>query len=253
MRFDPAREVRLLLAAAQFLTRLPLPVVRYEPRWLPLSARYFPLVGGLVGLLAGLVLLVASQLWPAPIPAILAVAAAILLTGALHEDGLADTADSLGGSTPEKRLSIMKDSRIGSFGALALVLCVLLRVATLSAMPALAALPALVAAHAGGRLAAVLLMAVAPYAGDREASRIAHAPERPRGAGLVIATAFGLLPLLAVPRASLGLACILAAGMTVIVAIRICRGLGGYTGDVLGAVVIVFETMFLLGAARLLP
>src|SRR4051812_10900551 len=132
---DAGREVGRLLAAIQFMTRLPLPAIAFEPDWLARSAKYFPLVGILVGLISGAVLLVAAHLWPQPIPAILAVAAALVLTGALHEDGLVDTADSLGATTRERRLAIMKDSSIGAYGALALVVCLGLRVAALSALP----------------------------------------------------------------------------------------------------------------------
>lgn len=252
MRFDPGREARLCLAAAQFLTRLPLPATPYDPGWLPRAAKYFPLAGGLVGLVSGLVLVAASHLWPMPIPALLAIGAAILVTGALHEDGLADTADSFGAFTREKRLAIMKDSRIGTFGVLALALGLALRAAALWTMPAWTGLAALVAAGAGGRLAAVLLMAAAPYAGDRSASRIAHAPARPRGSEIGVALVLGLAPLALLPPGRVGLALGLGAAAALLLAVRVCRGLGGYTGDVLGAVVVVFETAFLLGAARVL-
>ena len=252
MRFDPAGEARLLVMAIQFLTRIPVPTVLYRPDWLPRSAKYFPVVGALVGVLAVVVLGVARHVWMAPIPEILAVASAILITGALHEDGLADTADSLGGTTREKRLAIMKDSRIGTFGVLALVISVGLRVAALCALPPLAAAAALIAAPAGGRLAAVLLMAAAPYAGDLAASRIQHAPDRPRRAELILAGLFGLMPLALLSGHRASVALCLGAAAALVVAIRLGRPLGGYTGDVLGAVVIVFETGFMLGAARVL-
>jgi adenosylcobinamide-GDP ribazoletransferase len=195
VRFDPAGEARLLVMAVQFLTRLPVPAMLYRPDWLPRSAKYFPLVGALVGFIAVIVLGLGRHIWLAPLPEILAVASAILVTGALHEDGLADTADSLGGTTREKRLAIMKDSRIGTFGVLALVISFGLRVTALCTMPPLAGAAALIAAPAAGRLAAVLLMAAAPYAGDPAASRIQHAPDRPRRGELILASLFGLLPL----------------------------------------------------------
>src|SRR6185436_98368 len=101
------------------------------------------------------------------VPALLAVTAGVLLTGAFHEDGLADSADSLGGQTPEKRLAIMQDSRIGSYGTLALIASFGLRVAALAALPPWLAAATLVAAHAGGRCAGVLLINTVPYVADR--------------------------------------------------------------------------------------
>lgn len=249
MPSDPGRETQLLLAAAQFLTRLPIAPARHDPDWLPRGAKYFPLVGAAVGCLAGAVLLGADRLWPAPLPAILAVVAALLVTGAIHEDGLADCADSLGGGSREARLAIMKDPRLGAFGALAIGACLALQAAALAVQPPAAAAASLVAAHAGGRLAAVLLMAAQPYGGDLRASRIEHRPDRPRAGEAALAAAFGLAPLLLLPpgRAALGVA--LGAAAAAFVAWRLCRVLGGHTGDVLGAAAVTFQTAFLLGAA----
>lgn len=248
MRFDPAHEGRLAIAATQFLTRLPVPAVGFEPDWLPRSAKFFPLIGIAVGLVAAATLLLASRVWPDPIPAILAVAAALILTGALHEDGLADSADGLGGATREARLAIMKDSRLGTYGVLALVLVLALRVAALTVMPVWIAAVTLIAAHAASRLAAVAVMGRTSYAGDRGAAKIVHAPAGPRPGEVALAVLIGLAPLLALPAGRAVAAALLAAGVGIVVAVRLCRGLGGYTGDVLGAVVASVETAFLLGA-----
>lgn len=249
MRSEIAREARRLVAATQFLTRLPVPGIVYEPDWLPRSARYFPLVGIGIGLAASFVLAGAATLWPDPIPALLAVAAAILATGALHEDGLADTADGFGGATVERRLAIMKDSGLGAYGALALGLVLALKVAALAAMPIWLAAAALVAAHAGGRLMPVILMKRLPYAGDPARSRVTHDGGRPDGLDLAVASATAFVPLLWLPpdRALTGLALGLAASG--LVAWRACRALGGFTGDVLGAAVALFETGLLVGVA----
>lgn len=249
MRSEIAREGRRLVAATQFLTRLPVPAIGYEPDWLPRSARYFPLVGIAVGLMAACMLAGAATLWPEPVPALLAVAAAILVTGALHEDGLADTADGFGGGTAERRLAIMKDSGLGAYGALALGLVLALRVAALAAMPLWLAAAALVAAHAGGRLMPVILMARLPYAGDPAKARVTHEAGRPGGLDLAVASATAFVSLLWLPpdRALTGLVLGLAASGLVVW--RACRPLGGFTGDVLGAAVALFETGFLLGAA----
>jgi adenosylcobinamide-GDP ribazoletransferase len=247
--FDLWREARLLAAAAQFLTRLPVPSVVFEPDWLPRSAKYFPLVGLAVGCLAAAMLWAAGQIWPQPIPAILAVAATILLTGALHEDGLADAADSLGGRTRERRLAIMKDSGIGVFGALALALALLLRVAALATMPLGLAAAALVAAGAGGRWMPVAVMASTRYAGDTAASRVIRPDGGPRAreAAIALIPAAAVMLLLAPGQAFAGL--LLGGGLAGIVTWRLCRALAGHTGDVLGAGIVLFEVGFLLGVA----
>ena len=250
MRFDPRREAQLLLAAAEFLTRLPVAPTGHDPDWLPRAAKYFPLVGIGVGGLAAAVLVAAHHLWPAPLPELLAIAATLVLTGALHEDGLADSADSLGGWTREKRLAIMKDPRLGSFGALGLGLCLALQAGSLAALlPGATAAAALVASHAGGRLAAALLMAAQPYGGELRASRIEHRAERPRAGEIAVAAAFGLSPLLLLPPDRAGIGLLLGTAAAALVAWRLCRVLGGYTGDVLGAAVVTYQAAFLLGVA----
>ena len=125
------QEGRLLLCAVQFLTRIPTPELRgFRSEWIQQSARYYSLVGQIVGSIAALTLLGATHIWGAAIGALLAVGAGIALTGGFHEDGLADTADGLGGGmTRARRLEIMKDSRLGTYGALALMLTLALRVA----------------------------------------------------------------------------------------------------------------------------
>lgn len=249
MRPDPGREAQLLLAALQFMTRLPVRPRTYDPDWLPRAAKYFPLVGLLVGAIAAVLLLAADRLWPAPLPQLLAIGGALLVTGAIHEDGLADAADSLGAATREKRLAIMKDSRLGTFGALALGLSLAMQASALAALPVGAAAAALVAAHGAGRLVAVLLMAAQPYAGEMAASRIEHRSDRPGAGEVVVAALFGILPLLLLPPAQTALALVLGGAASALACWRLCRPLGGYTGDVLGAGISTFQTAFLLGLA----
>ena len=146
--------MRLFLVALQFLTRLPVRLARFEAAWLNDCVRHFPLVGALVGAAGAAVLIGAAQLWPGWVAAVLALTATVALTGGFHEDGLADTFDALGGVVPrDKALTIMKDSRIGSYGALALGLTLLLRAALLAVLavrPTLGAVAALLASHAFG-------------------------------------------------------------------------------------------------------
>jgi adenosylcobinamide-GDP ribazoletransferase len=150
-------ELRLVLAAFQYFTRLPLPAwVGHSAAQLQGTARYFSLVGVLVGCVGALALWATSLLLPSPLPAILSTAITILLTGAFHEDGLADTFDGLGGgATRERALEIMKDSRLGTFGMVALVLTLLIKIAALNALPLALAVIALIAGHAFSRACAV--------------------------------------------------------------------------------------------------
>lgn len=249
------REARLFVCAVQFLTRVPTPqLADFQPEWIQQSARYYPLVGQLVGGAAALVLYGAAQVWSPWIAALLAVAAGVVLTGGFHEDGLADTADGLGGGlTRQRRLEIMKDSRLGSYGALALGLTLALRVAALAMLAQFSlffAAVALLAAHGLGRAAAVGAMTVMPYGGDPGMAKEGR-PDRASLLGLTVAALIALWPLVffsPVTGAS-GLALGLVFGT--VPAWLAWRLIGGRTGDVLGAVEQAFEVGFLLGVSGL--
>ena len=242
------REVRRLLMAAQFLTRCPVPAsVGHSPHELDRSVRYFPLVGVGVGLLAASVFIALAPHLGRPAAAVLSIAASLLATGAFHEDGLADTCDGLFGAFDRDRaLVIMKDSRIGTFGAAGLVVALGLKAALL-ADPGIGA-RAIVAAHAASRLAAVALMAVLPYV--RQSEQGAKAKPVAGGVGpaeLAVAGATGLVAtlLLDAPLAALLAASACTAGL----GLWFWRRLGGYTGDTLGATQQVVELAILLCAA----
>ena len=170
----------------------------------------------LIGLFAAAVFLAAHRVFPPVVALLLATAATCLLTGALHEDGLADTADGLGGgATRERALEIMRDSRIGAYGALALGLTLALRVAALAAMPVGLAAAALVAGHGASRASAVLVIATSRYARPDGAGAFTAGGIAPARLGLALATAALCLALLAVAggwRPALGAALGLAAG-----------------------------------------
>src|SRR5258707_10292475 len=153
------QELRYFAAAVQFLTRLPIPLGSdYQSLWLERGVKYLPAIGALIGAICASVLQITSHLWGGSLPSVLAVAVGIVLTGGLHEDGFADFFDALGGSTREDRLAIMKDSRLGTYGALALGFGVAIKVLALAALPLTIALHALIAASAGGRFAAVAVI-----------------------------------------------------------------------------------------------
>ena len=239
------REIRLFFTALMFLTRVPVPAwVGYQPQWLQDSVRHFPGVGVLVGGFGALVFALAVQAWPPLVAVALCMAATIWLTGAFHEDGLADTCDALGGSVSRERsLEIMKDSRIGTYGSVALICMLGLKAAALHALAlgsAHAVILALPLAHAWSRLVPVLLLRALSYAGDAEHAKAKPMSQQASDASLGIALLWCAL-------AGLGAA---AAGLTLLrlafaagVAIAVCvvmgrwlrRRLGGYTGDTLGA------------------
>jgi len=248
------RQVQLLLCAVQFLTRLPTPPLRgFEPDWITRSARYFPLVGLLVGGLCALVLLGASQVWDGWVPAILALGAGFLLTGGFHEDGLADTADGLGGGqTRERRLEIMKDSRVGTYGVLALVGVLGAKAATLATLTPLNAALALLTAHGVGRVAAVAAMAALPHVSDRADAKYKPAPDGVKPVEVLVAAVLGLWPLLLVPPTAALAGLALAALLAIALALLSRRLIGGYVGDVLGGIEQVAELGALLGLAAVL-
>ena len=242
---------RVFVCAVQMLTRLPTPsLAGFQPEWLAQSVRYFPLVGQLVGLVAAAVWIGASRIWPGLPAAVLAIGAGALLTGGFHEDGLADTADGLGGGRDRAhKLEIMKDSRVGGYGALALGLVTLIRIAALARCGPWAGAAALLLAHGGARATAVAVMAMLPYVREPSAAKLppVGAGARWTDAGIALVLGGWPLALLSAGRAALALG--LAACAALAVAWLSKRLIGGITGDVLGAVEQVAEAALLLGAA----
>ncbi len=264
MRQPLLHELRLFFIALQFFTRVPIPRwVGFEPAWLQHCARHFPLVGLLVGAVSAVVLWAALWLWPAPVAVGLAMAASIWLTGGFHEDGWADTWDGLGGAVSrEKALTIMKDSRIGSYGALALILMLGLKAAALLALLEQdwwLALAGLVWAQCASRAAPVWLIRALPYAGDAEHAKAKPLATQAGGGTLAVALGWvGLasLALLAVDGdwlPDLALALLAAAGAILAMQAWLRRRLGGYTGDNLGATQQLSELAALLAFAATLP
>jgi adenosylcobinamide-GDP ribazoletransferase len=249
-----ARQLQLFLCAVQFLTRVPTPALPgFELDWISRSARFFPLVGLLVGGVCAAVFWGASQLWSGALPALLAIGVGVLVTGAFHEDGLADTCDGLGGGgAPERRLEIMKDSRIGTYGALGLGLGLATKAAALGTLPAGLGAWTLVAAHAGGRGASVLAMRALTYVRDVDGGKWKPAPSDLSFWEVLAALTFAALPLALSPAGVVFQGLLAGALLALVLALVARRLLGGYTGDVLGAIEQVFELGFTLGVAAAL-
>ncbi len=239
-------------AAAMFLTRIG-GFGHPDKRPLCQSARAFPIVGALVGMAAGAGLLGGYALGLHPLAcAMIGLAVSVCMTGALHEDGLADVADGFGGGkSPAGKLKIMRDSRIGVYGMLAVVFSVGLRAAILSGMiTPWSAAAALVAAGASSRAAMVVVMARLDAARKDGLSAAAGRPE-PEGVIVSLLVGGGLTVAFLGPMGGAA-ALVMAAAAAFIVAWLAQRQIGGHTGDVLGAVQQVCEIAILAAAAATL-
>jgi adenosylcobinamide-GDP ribazoletransferase len=246
------RQARLFLCALQFMTRLPAPQLSgFQPDWIARSAPYYPVVGWIVGAVPAAIILVASRLWPGLPAAVLALGAGLLVTGAFHEDGLADTADGLGGGqTPARRLQIMKDSRVGTYGVLALGVVLGLKTVTLAGMDPPRAALALILIHGAARAFVTPVMAMLPYVGGQETAKLGAGAMRVRPMEAATALLLGIAPMFfLVPIRPLLLGLGLAAAAASGLALMARRLIGGFTGDVLGAVEQMAELGLLLGLA----
>jgi len=232
-----------------FYTRLPLACGLIEGSELARAGWAAPFAGAIVGLMGAMAYWLARAVelppWPA---AALAVAATLMLTGCLHEDGLADMADALGGTSRERKLEIMRDSQLGTYGASALIASLVLRISALASLttPASAAI-ALIIAHVAGRAAIPGFMRL--IAPARSEGLSAGAGPAPR-ASAAVAAMVGIVAVMAgLPWRCALLALAAAAAALFVIARLAVKHFGGQTGDVLGAVEQGVEIAVLLGAA----
>lgn len=242
---DRVGELKLAIG---FCTRLPQPQMAVSDSALARAAWALPLAGLVVGIAGAAVYALARRLGLPPWPAsALAVAATLLVTGALHEDGLADTADGFGGGAlREQKLTIMRDSRIGAYGVCALALALILRVAALASFGnGHLAVWALIASHVGARAAVPFLMLLPPARSDG----LSHDAGRPPAEALAAAAAIGfvIVAFCLYPGRAI-VALIALAVVTGVMAWLTSRQIEGQTGDVLGALEQVSEITVLLVA-----
>lgn len=248
------REFAALRAALMFFTRLPVPSsAQHDPEDLQRAAAWFPLVGWVVGAVAAAVWWAAAQVWTPALASGLSLAATLLLTGAFHEDGFADVCDGFGGGyTKERVLEIMRDSRVGAFGAIGVVVMLGLKWQAVAALPVTGFTGAAVifAGHTVSRAASVSLMAVLPYVRE-EAGKAKPLATQLSGGRLLVALLCGVAPLALLPLWSgCAVAGVLFVWFLLVAWFR--RRLGGYTGDCLGAAQQVTEVVFYLGMLALL-
>jgi adenosylcobinamide-GDP ribazoletransferase len=247
----PAVSVRAAAGAVSFLTIIPVGrIAAPDGRDVARGTLLFPLVGAGVGALTGGIALALHPWLPSFTAAAVAVAVGVLFTGAMHVDGLADTFDAAGGRSRERALEIMRDSRLGTFGVSALALDLLIKVGAVSALLARGgALPALIAAGALSRSASPPLAAVLPYPrpGEGPGSVLTGMPRRFAVAPVIVGLAIAAV---AVKGEAVWLT---AAAVVVVIGLGLVyrRWLGGATGDCLGAVTELCETVVLVVAAGL--
>jgi len=241
--------LKLVLLALGFYTRIPCPkTVDYKQ--LPQATVYLPLVGWLAGGITALSFYLATLLWTQATAVIVALISGIFLTGAFHEDGFAEVCDGFGGGWDKQRiLEIMKDSSIGVFGVLGLLLVFLLKFSLLGGLSAAAVPWVLLAGHSISRLPPLLLMRRYTYARNND-SKVAGAVYKPDLHELAIATAIALLPLVLLPAMCV-LAIIPVLGVNWYLGCYFYRYIGGYTGDCLGASQQIAETVFYLSVSAL--
>ena len=257
-------QLRYFLVAVQFFTRIPITGrtaqwMGFDPSWISRCTRFFPLIGLLLGLLLAAwfntLLLVFSQ----SISIVLTTVVGILLTGAFHEDGFADFCDGFGGGqTPERIIAIMRDSRVGAYGAIGILLMLLIKIEALSSLDSVWVGAALVIGHSASRGFAVIIMILLPYVEVNIGNKIDLKNEvKPVAAGLLLADwlpalCFGFVPAIALAWAfdawlpiGCGLLCAAVSCSWMYWTLR--RKLSGYTGDTLGATQQVAEAIFYLG------
>lgn len=237
--------------ALMFLTRLP--VGRFcsgDALVLSVSTRYFPLVGAFVGLLLSICLILANQLLPANVAVVLMLIIGVRITGAFHEDGLADVADSAGAFDVDRKLEIMRDSRVGTYGAMALILLVLgkfLVITELLSINVSYCVSALVSAHVLSRWSSVWLMATEQYARPEAANKVvADGVTRKRLAESTVVAIVLLLPLVWMSSMAIFVLIPVAWITVLICAQRFKQSFGGITGDCLGAANQVVEAVVLV-------
>lgn len=242
-------ELNLIWTAMGFLTRVPMPrTVSYTPEILNTSSRYFPLIGLFVGACGATSYAIASILWSPPLAVALSIVVTVLLTGAFHEDGWADSCDGFGGGwTREQVLTIMKDSRLGSYGAVGLLLLLGIKLLALSQFHDTASIAsALLIGHAWSRLLSISYLLDLPYVRDIDSSKIKPIATQmtPRCFSIAAACVAPLIFFIS-PLQLLAIAVVLAIwrwwfGRYIV------RRIGGYTGDCLGAAQQVAEVLIYL-------
>ncbi|ELJ8615543.1 TPA: adenosylcobinamide-GDP ribazoletransferase [Vibrio cholerae] len=242
-------QLELFLLAVSFFSRIPVPVsLPYSSERMNQAGRYFALVGLLLGAICALVYSLATQLFSTNISVFLTMVLSLLLTGAFHEDGLADMADGMGGGmTAERRLEIMKDSRIGTYGSSALIMVLLGKYLLLTELADLTSLvPVWLLAYTLSRAVAASLIRNTPYVSDTDSSKSKPLAQQQSGTDVAVLSLTALATLLYFSWQFIGV--MIAASLIFRQIFRqwLIRRLGGFTGDCLGAAQQLMEILIYL-------
>jgi adenosylcobinamide-GDP ribazoletransferase len=253
------RQLMLFFVAIQFLTRLPTPVQSpFDPASLAQSARYFPTVGVLVGIINVSVWWLSTHWFPDAVSIGIMLAMSLLVTGAFHEDGFADTCDGMGGGgTVDRILAIMKDSRVGAYGAIGIFMMLGLKWTTLVSIPGTVFPLLVVSAHMFSRWCATALIWRLRYVRIDESAKSKPVADSLSGRDWILSGALGVVVISACAFAAqftfsvsearaISAATVAASISAVVLANYFRQRIGGYTGDCLGAVQQVTELTFLL-------
>lgn len=246
---DWRRERDLFFIALAFLTRIPIPAVTpYSTAYMNASARYFPGIGMVVGGVGAAVFLAAVQIWSTALAVALSMIATIMLTGAFHEDGLADSCDAFGGGWQRQQvLSIMKDSRIGTYAAVGLIAILSVKFLALDAIARPAKIAAvLVVGHCWSRLLTISYLYDLCYVRDDDSSKVKPMATQLSGGALAVAALTAIPSLLLIrPQQAVAIIAVLLLWRWLF-ARYLQRRIGGYTGDCLGCAQQVAEVLIYL-------
>jgi len=242
------KEINIFFTALQFFTRIPCPKrIKFSEENLNKSSRYFPLIGWIVGGLSAVVLYLCNIVMPTQISILLTMICSILVTGAFHEDGLADFVDGFGGGyTKERVLTIMKDSQIGTFGAIALILMLILKYTCLLYIEPIILPFILIIGHSLSRFASTSLIFIQEYVRENEDSKAKPLAKKMSFGNFIIGGVFGIVPLLLLRDYYYFFLIIPVIITTWILGHKFKKKIGGYTGDCLGATQQLTEVIFYL-------
>jgi adenosylcobinamide-GDP ribazoletransferase len=245
------QELKIFFAALTFFTRLPSPYSydNFDEGLLNRSARYFPLVGWIVGGICAFIVWLSVQFLPHSVSIILSMGIGVMVTGAFHEDGFADSCDGFGGGwTKERILEIMKDSRIGSYGTIGILLMLLFKYLLLSEMPIHLLPLIIIAGHSVSRFASTHTIYTHNYVGNSASSKAKPLCSEITSKEMFVAFIFGLVPLCLLNNYRLFFTLIPVIITKWWLTRYFNKWIGGYTGDCLGAIQQVTEVVFYLSA-----
>jgi len=243
------KQLHIFLNAIMFYTRIPVPKnLPYSDELLNRSTRYFPFIGWIAGGIGAAIFYGLQFVLPPELAILLSMLSTIFVTGAFHEDGFADFCDGFGGGyTKEKILTIMKDSRIGTYGSVGLIGMLAAKFMSLHAINTVTVPLSMLAGHALSRLMPVLVIYTSEYSRDNATSKSKPIGKKGKTIDLLVAIFFGLALLVFVPLTFSVVIIPVLLVTTFIFRNYTGAKIGGYTGDCLGALQQISEVIFYLG------